>query len=192
MSRYLKKTVADTWFGLLFRLDKRLFLLIFLFFLFSLLANLVIKLETSPFFIWNMYSLKELPQKYYTLYEIRYNDSLELKFKHTWNEPAKTMLNMPLRTYFSILANDSVSPEETYLRSHWLKKHPAFAEAVRGLYTTPQALSEFPEWFRRYVEKQAGRPVRNVYVVAKKLQFDNHGDLDLLAADTVLSIKSAP
>lgn len=189
MSRYLKKIIANTWLGRLFRLDKPLFLLTFLFFLFSILANLVIKLETSPFFIWNMYSLKELPKDDYTLYEIRYDDSLELRFTHTWNEPAKTMLNMPLRTYFGILANHSISPEETYLRSHWLVKHPLFANAIRGLYITPRELNEFPDWLRRYVERQIGRPVRNVCVISKKLQFDKDGDLHLLASDTVLSIK---
>jgi hypothetical protein len=185
----LKKIIANTYFGRLFRLDKTLFLLIFLFFLFSVLANLVIKLETSPFFIWNMYSLKELPRDEYSLYEIRYNDSLELRFRHTWNEPGKTMLNMPLRTYFEILANHSISPEETYLRSHWLVKHPAFTSAIRGLYTTPQELNAFRAWFKSYVEEQAGRPVRNVYVIEKKMRFDSNGDLAILAADTVLSIK---
>ncbi len=180
--------LANTWFGRLIRLDKTLFLLIFLFFLFSILANLVIKLETSPFFIWNMYSLRETPRNDYTLYEFRYNDSLQLRFRHTWNEPAKTLLNMPLSTYFGILANHSISPEETYLRSHWLVKHPAYADAIRGLYISPRALKEYPEWLCRYVEQQTGERVRNLSVIAKKLQFDSNGDLHLLHADTVLSI----
>jgi hypothetical protein len=189
MNHPVNKILANTYFGRLFRLDKPLFFAIFLFFLFSILANLVIKLETSPFFIWNMYSLRILPEKYYTLYEIRYNDSLEMRFEHTWNEPGKTMLTVPLRTYFSIRFNHSVSPEETYLRSHWLVKHPAFAETVKGLYITPAELDEFPNWFKRYVERQAGEPVRSLYVIAKKMRFDTNGDLRLLAADTVLSIK---
>lgn len=179
---------TNTYFGRLFKADKLLFSIIFLFFLFSILSNLI-RLQTTPFFIWDMYS-KEIPsQPYYSFLEIKYNDTSVINFRHTWNEPAKTMLYDPLKTYFSIKANHSISPEETYFREHWLKKHPAFANSLDGLYITRAELDEFPFWLKRYLSGKMGTPVGNISVIARKLQFGNDGDLKLIGSDTILFIK---
>jgi hypothetical protein len=188
MREHFKNIIARTYFWRLFKTDKLSFWVIFLFFFFTILSNLI-RLQTTPFFIWGMYSEKIPPEKEYTMYEIYYNDGRLIKYDHTWNEPAKTMLNSPLKTYLNARANHSVSMEEIYFQSYWLKKHPAFTNMMESLYITRQELDEYPNWLKRYVSVQAGTPVGNVYVVAKRLQFEQSGGVRLIASDTVLYIK---
>jgi hypothetical protein len=184
----INKTVANSYFGKLFRADKRLFLVILFFFAFSLFSNLI-KLQTSPFFIWDMYSTKSIDKEIYSFYEIHYNDSNVLNITHTWHEPAKTFLVGPLSAYLAMKTNNSVDPFETYLKSHWIKKHPAFENRIGSLYNTHEVLNEFPEWYKKYLSSQVNSPVKNVYVLNKKLRWEKNGDLTEISSDTALIIR---
>jgi hypothetical protein len=185
---HIKDRVTHTYSGRLFKTDKALFAVLFLFFAFSVFSNLI-RLQTTPFFIWDMYSQKISALTYYDLYEIRYNDNKLFKLLHTWNEPEKTMLNAPLKLYLNMRANHSVDPFETYLKTHWVQKHPAFTHRIDALCNKPDALDRFPDWYFRYLTAQVHEPVRQVYVIDKKLRFLENGDLEMISTDTVLNIR---
>jgi hypothetical protein len=183
----IKDILSGTWLGKVYLADKLLFGFVFLFFWLSLFSNLI-RLQTSPFFIWSMYSMEIHQKEYYHFCEIRYNDNQLVNLRHSWNEPEKTFLTVPLDDYLSIRARDSQDPFEVYLRSHWLKKHPGFTNLIAPLYMTTTQLDQFPAWYKRWLTRLAGEPVSNIYVIDKKLQFKKDGGLIEIASDTVLFI----
>jgi hypothetical protein len=188
VSRSFKDIIAGTYFGRLFQADKFIFLVIFLFFAGSVGANLM-RLQTSPFFIWDMYSRRVDTAQTYRLLEIGYNGNKWVNLRHSWNEPEKTILNMPLRNYLDIRDHHGADPFGVYLRSYWLKKHPAFAAVAGQLYNTPLELDEFPGWYRRWLSAVVGEPVEKVVVLEKKLAFSADGGLREISSDTVLVIR---
>ncbi len=109
-----RKIIAGSWLGRVYTADKFLFVLLSLFFMLSTVAN-VIKLQTSPFFIWQMYSTKIPETGLYSYYQIHYNNGNVVNLRHTWNEPEKTYLYSPLQAYLWDLAHDSVDPFWVYI-----------------------------------------------------------------------------
>jgi len=182
-----RKILAGSWLGRVYRADKTLFTLLLLFFILSTVSNLI-KLQTTPFFIWSMYSTK-LPQTdVYTYYRINYNDGNVINLRHTWNEPEKTLLYAPLNVYLWDMAHGAVDPFRTYLESHWLKKHARFAGLTTGLYVTPAELDQYPAWLVKYLSSVTGAPVNKVCVLKKKVRFGENGVPAEVSSDTVLYI----
>jgi hypothetical protein len=182
-----RKVLAGSWLGRVYRADKILFTLLSLFFMLSIVSNLI-RLQTTPFFIWHMYSMKIPETDVYTYYQIDYNNGKVINLRHTWNEPEKTFLYAPLNVYLWDMAHDTVDPFRTYLESHWLKKHARFAGLTAGLYITSAELSQYPAWLVRYLSSVTGAPVNKVCVLKKQVRFDDTGAPTEVSSDTVLYI----
>src|SRR5689334_19100198 len=117
----MSRILARSWLGRVYKADKWLFVLLTLFFFFTLFANFI-KLQTTPFFIWGMYSQKMPERSVYSYLEVHYNDDKVLNLRHSWNEPAKNYLFMPLGYYIETKDSNYRDPFRSYLESHWLKK----------------------------------------------------------------------
>jgi hypothetical protein len=183
----IKNILERSYFGKLFRKDRFLFALAFSFILLSLLANFI-KLETSPFFVWNMYSERYYPRQDYEIIEVRYNDNQVLNIKHTWQSPQQLFLTEPLNNYLSFIKNGGSDPARNYLENHWAVKHPAFKEMVTHLYNSPADYRAFPAWYKNYLSAIEKDSVRNIFVLNKKLQFAEDGRITCLSTDTLLFI----
>jgi len=171
----------------LFRSDKWLFLVITLFFVLTIISNLI-RLQTTPFCIWDMYSKPIPPREQYAFFEIRYNDSKLFAFRHTWNEPGKTFAFDPLQFYFHVKDNHDISPLQEYLESYWTIKHPYFKGRLQALNITSAALQAFPGWYKRYISQHIDEPVKNIYIIKQTVHFGASGDLSLISSDTLLTI----
>jgi hypothetical protein len=183
----VKNMLRGSWLGRVFKADKFLFLFVFLFFALSIFSNLI-RLQTSPFFIWGMFSNALPSVAADSFYEITYNDTRTINLKHTWNEPEKTFYLMPLTNYLAVRANHSVDPFETYLKTYWLKKHPGVPGIFDSLYMTRADLDKFPGWYKRWISQQVNEPVYHVCVLEKKIHFQENGNLNETSSDTVLFI----
>jgi hypothetical protein len=185
----LKNIVTGTWLGKLYAKNRLLCLCVFGFFFISVSANLFLRLETTPFFLWNMYSPKAAPQSDYTVYEVRADGKL-LNIPHTWEDPGKMLLFDPLQYYVEVqLDQGGKDPFRDYMDGYWGVKHPRFRGILSRLYNTPAQFRAFPGWYKRYLSQQAGDTVREIAVIRKKVDFTENAELRLLAADTVMIIR---
>jgi len=187
MTGRLRSRLSQTWLGKVYQADKCLFIVIFLFFSGTLLSNLL-RLQTTPFFIWDMYSNRAEPKTYYYISEVKYNDTAILNLRHTWNEPAKNFITMPLLKYLVMTDHDSVDWFSLYLKKYWVKKHPAFAPMLPSLYNNKKDLEAFPAWYKRWLSGLVGQPLKNICVLDKKLFFEKDGSLTEMSSDTALFI----
>ena len=169
--------------------NRFLFVFVALFFIASLGSNLL-KLETTPFFVWRMYS-SQLPEtRRYAIQEIWYNRTKLFLVPNTWQEPRKLMVFDPLQLYthtqIEQKGNYSFS---NYLVDDWGQRHSAFQSVLPRLFIQPDEWNRFPDWFLSYLSKQVGEKVSEVHVLRKQVEYQVDGTLKLISTDTVLSIQ---
>jgi|SRR5579872_2912795 len=182
-----RKILASSWLGRLYRTDKVVFAICGLFFSASIFSNLI-RLQSTPFFVWSMYSLPVQPQESYSYYRIIYNDGHVINLRHTWNEPEKTYLLKPLNCYAVWMqTHGAADPALKYL-DDWSRRHPRFAGLATTLSNTAAAREQFPAWLERYISGITGEPVYSLCVLKKQVHFDAADDLREFASDTVLYI----
>jgi hypothetical protein len=184
----IRNILQSSYLGKLYQKDKTIFAFATLFIGLSVFAN-AIRLETSPFFLWNLYALKQSPKQEYTIYEIRYNKGELVNFQHTWRAPQQQFLTAPLFYYSDMKTNGGLDPLQIYLGGLWVKKHPLFKSLVPRLTNSQSDYDAFPQWYKFYLSSIEKRPVKNVYVLKKRLNFIENGNITEISADSVLSIR---
>jgi hypothetical protein len=186
MIAFFTKILGRSWLGRVYKVDKPLFLVLALFFAATIGFN-VLKLQTTPFFVWHMYSAKMPETATYPYFQITYNHGRVVNLQHTWNEPQKSYLYMPLSRYVYDKAGADTDPFRLYLET-WLKKHPRFAGLTRDLTITQHELDSYPAWLRSYLSTVTGGPIDEVTVLQKKVSFDASGAPVEVSSDTVLHL----
>jgi len=185
MMAFFTKILGRSWLGRVYKVDKPLFFILVLFFSGTIGFNLL-KLQTTPFFLWGMYSLKMPETATYPYFQITYNHGRVLNLRHTWNEPQKTYLYGPLGRYVYDKGDASADPFTIYMETVWRKKHPRFAGLTQGLTMTQNELDRYPSWLRSYVSTVTGVAVDEVTVLQKRVSFDASGAPVEVSSDTVL------
>jgi hypothetical protein len=187
LKKKIVSLLSQTFFGKLFRLNKYLFVIVAAFFALSVFANLI-RLEISPFFVWNLYAEKYFPKKEYTIYEVRHNGKL-LNFAHTWLEARQIILSDPLANYLSVTIDHHPDYWSEYLENHWAAKHPGFKLVIAPLINKPTEYRNFPGWYKKYIGSIKNEDIREIYVARKKLVFAKDGNVEEIASDTMLVIR---
>jgi hypothetical protein len=98
------------------------------------------------------------------------------------------MLLDPLSLYTTARINGTTGRMGDYLENHWAVRHPRFRSIVSSLYPGPSAFDSFPGWYKRYLSQQTEEPVKDIYVLEKKVRFLESGDVAELSSDTALVI----
>jgi hypothetical protein len=179
-----KKIASASWLGRVYKTDKVLFAILGSFALLTIGFNLT-RLQTTPFFLWNMYSGPLPATDTNVYYQIWYNKDHLINLRHTFNEPEKTYLYIPLNEYVAARSNGGVDPSRSYLVD-WAGRHRRFSGLTAGLCNTPADLDQFPTWLGNYISGVTGETVRSVCVLRKKVRFDGTGMPVELSSDTVL------
>ena len=186
MAAFFTKILGRSWLGRVYKVDKPLFFILALFFSATIGFNLL-KLQTTPFFLWGMYSLKVPESATYPYLQVTYDHGQVLNLRHTWNEPQKTYLYGPLGRYVYDKADASADPFTIYMET-WRKKHPRFAGLAQGLTMTQNDLDRYPAWLRSYVSTVTGTSVGEITVLQKRVSFGASGAPVEVSSDTVLHI----
>jgi hypothetical protein len=113
-----------------------------------------------------------------------------MNLRHTWDEPQKSYLYVPLTRYVNDRAGASTDAFRIYLETVWRVKHPRFAGLTRDLTITQADLDLYPCWLRSYLSTVTGIPIDEVTVVQKRARFDAAGAPVEVSSDTVLHTPS--
>ncbi len=183
----IKQYLRECWFGRLYQKSKWLFSFAILFFSGTLFFN-YIQLETTPFFVWDMYKNPLPDKKDYTIYLIQYNDSITLHFDETWKEPRKIYLTGPL-FYYWIYRQRNNSEETGEHLKEWAAKHPAFKWIVPSQLNSIEKFNAFPNWYKRFLSSIVREEIRTVNLLQKQVRFKDDGSLEELSSDTIRLIQ---
>lgn len=176
--------LKHTWLFTIYRKNKLLAAGAFIFFAGSITANLF-QLETTPFFIWDMYKNPVYDKQEHDVYLVQYNNSRLVNFDNTWKEPRKLYLTSTLYYYMNYRLAGNKEAYRTYLEEHWAPKHPAFTWLLPHLYNTDEAFAAFPGWYQRYLSSIVGEEVKDVNIIKKKLRFREDMSLQEISSDTI-------
>ncbi len=134
--------LSGTYGGQLLKKDKRLFFAVALFFILSIAANFILRLETTPFLVWDMYSHPFPRQSVYTINEIRYDGRLLNIREATWEEHSgkcflfTTPLSYAISPYNR--TNAGKDPFAEYMKDHWGAKASGIRQPVCPRYIIPR------------------------------------------------------
>jgi hypothetical protein len=185
----IKKNIAGTYFWKLYRKGKALFFFVFLFFFLNVFVNIFLRLEATPFFVWDMYSTKAPLQSEYAIYEVWYNGKV-LNIPHSWEEPRKMLLFDPLAYYVSVQIDKAgKDPFREYLEDYWGLRHPQFKSMLPRLYNNPEQFKAFPEWYKRYLSQQFDEKVNNITIIRKNVCFTEDAGINALSSDTIMVLR---
>ena len=174
---------SSAWLVRLWQKNRFLCGIVLLFFCGTIGANLI-QLETTPFFIWNMYKDPVRDSSDYTFYLIRYNESGILNFDKTWKEPQKIYLTSPLFYYMEYQQTGKESSEQ-YLRENWAVKHPAFKWFLPYLNNSEEQFAAFPGWYKKYLSSVLHKDIYQVDLIKKQIRFREDMSLESIACDTI-------
>jgi hypothetical protein len=150
--------------------NTRLFIVMVLFALGTLLCNLTGN-EVTPFFVWGMYSAKEPPVEQYELLQTTINDSMVLDVDDYYNN-TRFYLGSPLTYYKRIKDNQGIDPTVTFLQEKLHQHYNSIRFAESKLFNTGAQQQLFMNWFARYISIVNDVPVTRLRVDVVKVHFN--------------------
>lgn len=143
---------------------------------FTILAN-ISKLETTPFFIWGMYSEKEPDAKNYTVYEIVVNDSCCLDYSAGFTDNHRFYLSLPLDHYYTQVLNGGEDPLKKIIQ----KKFKNYFYLLDYPFIFQDTLNaNFVEWYMAYLKETLHQEINHLKVDVVFIQYNSDNQMAVL------------
>jgi len=170
-------------FSKLFQYNKWLCLAIAAFCALTVAGNLT-KVETTPAFIWGMYSEKEKPAKDYQIFKIIVNDSITIDYTSDYAAATRFYLLSPLIYSWKMQQNSGRDPEENYFREKLGDYFDILYPVRKYLFNDSLQQSKFMKWYAGYLEEATHiKPVK-LEVKVLKLNYKNEDQLEIQEEST--------
>lgn len=172
-----------TYFRRLKKYNRQAYFSVCIFFGLSLLLMLI-NLQVSPFFVWNMYSVKEVrqPHEPYITYKLWYNGKpFDLPI---WQDHWRMHYTYTIPKFDALQENGGIDPFAAKLR---LYKVPELI--AQQLVNNVQSEKKYPEWLRGYLSEVTGEPVHNLVVAKYWLSYQANEKLSEDSSAVIISIK---
>jgi hypothetical protein len=138
-------------FAQLYKYNRWLFGFIVAFCILTVFINLT-KVETTPFFIWGMYSEKEQNADKYEILEVVVNDSVRVDYSSSFTDANRFYLLSPLTYSRQIEGNNGVDPEESFIREKSGKYFSYIEPYKKNIFNDSLDMPAFQNWYKRYLE----------------------------------------
>jgi hypothetical protein len=178
-----------TFLSKLYHYDKRLCLVVILFFSLTLVANLL-RTETTPFFIWGMYSEKEIPSDTYQILQVVVNDNTLVDYSSNFTDANRFYLISPLTYSWLIRQNGGIDPEERFIKKKTGKYFSIAATFEKHLFNDSSDQGAFQKWYVNYLEGTLHTPIRSLQVNLLELAYNNQGRPELITKSPLVLWKN--
>ena len=163
-----------TYFSQLFKYNKCLCFLISSFCALTVIVNFL-KTETTPLFVWGMYSEKEKSRGGYDIFNIIVNDSIPIDYSSTFTDANRFFLLSPLTYYSQIYRNGGKDPLEDFLKSKTGKYFGVFNHFGGSIYNDSCRQMDFKKWYIDYLEGTINLKVNKLELYMLHLNYDANG-----------------
>lgn len=158
----------------LYRYNKWLFWCIGAFCILTIFINLT-KVETTPFFIWGMYSENEQDVDRYEILEIVVNDSLRVDYSSSYTDANRFYLLSPLTYSWQMEGNKGVDPEESFIREKSGKYFSYIEPFKKNIFNDSLDLPAFQNWYKHYLEGTLHFKVNKLQLNILELAYNQEG-----------------
>jgi len=140
--------------------------------LITIICNLL-GYEATPFFVWGMYSEKEIAPDAYEVQEIIINDSIRLDNTSGYTPSTRFYINSPLWYFIAIKNDDNIDPTINFLRSK-LKHNYSFIKPYEHvLFNDSSRINAFMPWYKNYLEGIAGVKIDHLKIINIKVHYSD-------------------
>ncbi len=175
-----------TFFAQLYRYNRWLFLCVSVFCILTIFINLT-KVETTPFFIWGMYSAKEQDVNKYEILEVLVNDSIRVDYSSSFTDANRFYLLSPLTYSHQIEGNKGVDPEESFIREKSGKYFSYIEPYKKNIFNDSSDLPAFQNWYKRYLEATLHLKVDKLQLNLLELVYNHEGIPELKKKSPITS-----
>lgn len=143
--------------------------------------------QTTPFYIWAMYSIPLQPQQQYELAEVYCDGQLHTD-PHTYNDYKRMMADYSLRHYMVLADSNHRIQDYRSFKKLFALAGGDFNRLIYRIHPSKAAIGRYPAWLKSYLSQQAGKPIGSLQIYCVTLQYGSDGrpfivDRKLLAAE---------
>ncbi len=158
-----------------YRYNKKLFFFFLAFAVFTLFCNLA-GFEITPFYVWGMYSQKEIAPKEYPVFRIIANGKL-VDYSSGYFPANRFFLQSPLAYYAQ--AKTEGDPTAVFLEQKLKDKYSFVQPYAPRVLNSGKEISEFPAWYSRYLQQTTGEKVDSLKVDLLQISYQNDGAIKI-------------
>jgi len=158
-----------------YRYNKKLFFFFLAFAGFSLFCNLA-GFEITPFYVWGMYSQKEIQPKEYPIFKITANEKL-VDYSTGYFPANRFFLLSPLSYYASVKTPED--PTSIFLKEKLKEKYEWVKQYADKVLNSPKEVEEFPGWFKNYIGQTTGEKVQSLKVELLLVSYENNNSIKI-------------
>jgi hypothetical protein len=140
--------------------------------------------EATPFFIWGMFSEKEVTPAVYEVQKVIINDSLNLDITNGYTPSTRFLLESPLWYFIAIKENNGVDPTITFLQSKLKSKYAFIKPYEHLLFNDSTRINAFIPWYKNYIEGILKIKIDHLRIINASLYYSN----DKIILDTTYTV----
>lgn len=168
-----------------YRYNKKLFFFFLIFAGLTLFCNFA-GFEITPFYVWGMYSQKEVPVKEYPVFRITANGKI-IDYSADYFPANRFFLLSPLSYYASI--KDGDDRVKIFLKKKLQNKYGQLEPYAKRVLNSKKEIEEFPNWLRRYVQQSTGEKVNDLKVELLFVSYENNNSITINSIHTLIDEK---
>ncbi|MDP4283010.1 MAG: hypothetical protein Q8891_01190 [Bacteroidota bacterium] len=165
-----------------YKFNKKLFIFFTGFAMLSLICNITGN-EITPFYVWGMYSEKEVAPVHYEIFRVQINNNL-VDYSTGFLPENRLFLLSPL-TYYASMKN-AKDPTEVFLKEKLKDKFAMIQPYAKRVLNSQKEVNEFPSWYRRYLQQTTGKIVQNLKVEVLNTSYDIHNNIRIDSTYTLI------
>ena len=160
----------------LYNYNKKLFFLFAAIAGFTLICNLA-GFEITPFYVWGMYSEKEIAPKEYPVFRITVNGKL-VDYSTGYFPANRFFLTSPLSYYASV--KEDTDPALYFFQQKLNKKYSFFEPfIIMKVLNSKKEFDEFPSWYKRYLQQTTGEEVKSYKVDILETSYEKDNSIKI-------------
>lgn len=168
----------------IFKHNSSLFYAIMLFMSGTIFTNLF-GWQITPFFVWGMYSEKEIQKNNYPVYRITVNDSLQVNYTSGFSDGNRFYLTSPLQLYTSIKNNNGADPTAIFLQKKLKEKFSFIEKNFIKIFNGKNEYTLFLPWYKKYLEQTLQMPVHNFTIELLSVRYDAENNLKIYSTQLI-------
>jgi len=173
------KKIKQLYFFRLYQCNRKLFYVVLSFVLITIVCNLL-GYEATPFFVWGMYSEKEVEPRFYEVQQVIINDSERVDLTNGYTPSTRFLMASPLWYYLSIKKNNGTDPTISFLQSKLKNRYSLIKPYEHILFNDTSRINAFIPWYKRYIEEIIKTKVDDLKIMNTMLYYQD----EKLIADT--------
>ena len=167
-----------------YRFNKELFLFFVFIAGFTIVCNLTGN-EITPFYVWGMYSEKEVAPTEYPIFKITANDHL-VDYTTGFLPENRLFLFAPLN-YYAAMKNSGADPTELFLQEKLKAKFLLIQPYATQVLNSEKEVGEFPDWYKRYLHQSTGTDIKKLKVEVLNATYNSNNSIKINSTYTLIN-----